>query len=68
MSEPVTGGPTEIRSTRGVMVARVRHLSDSEFEFSPALAIESATGTIYITPGQLSPLILALVEMMEEVI
>lgn len=64
----VTGGPTEIRSTRAITTFRVRHLEDCEYEFSPALAIDGPTGTIFVTPGQLQPLIVALVEMMEEVV
>jgi len=67
-ADPVIGGPTEIRSTKEVMVFHVRHLNDEEFMMAPAIAIESKTGTVYVTPGQVGPLVNALVEMMNEVL
>lgn len=67
-TKELTGGPTEIRSTREITAFRVRHLTDEEYEFHPAVVIDGPMGAVYVTPGQLVPLVRALTEMMEEVL
>jgi hypothetical protein len=68
MPDPISGGPTEIRSSKEIFTFVVRHLNDEEFEFAPALVLEGPTGRLYLTPGQVMPLISALVEMMNEAV
>lgn len=68
MPKEITGGPIEIRSERNVYSFVVRHLNDDEYLLNPAIALEGPTGTLYVKPGQLNPLISALVELFEEVL
>ncbi len=59
---------TEVRSTKQITTVVVRHLTDEEWLFSPAVAIQSDTGVVYVKPGQIMDLVKALVACMEEAV